>query len=85
MRLIKEFNDSINYLTEDSKDPKNLNNILILIGKARENARRSRVSITLEVWEAINTCWLYLNEELNKKIKKRFKLLITRVMLVQKF
>jgi uncharacterized alpha-E superfamily protein len=52
------------------KDPKNLNNILTLIGKARENARRSRVSITLEVWEAINTCWLYLNEELNKKINE---------------
>ena len=44
------------------KDPNNLNNILLLIGKARENARRSRVSITSEVWEAINTCWLYLNE-----------------------
>jgi len=52
------------------RDPKNLNNILKLIGKARENARKSRVSITLEVWEAINTCWLYLNEELNKKISE---------------
>ena len=52
------------------KDPKNFNNILILFEKARENARRSRVSITSEVWEAINTCWLYLNEELNKKINE---------------
>ena len=62
--------DSLNIINFMLKDPKNLNNILTLIGKARENARRSRVSITLEVWEAINTCWLYLNEELNKKINE---------------
>ena len=62
--------ESLNIINFMFKDPKNLNNILILIGKARENARRSRVSITLEVWEAINTCWLYLNQELNKKINE---------------
>ena len=62
--------DSLNIINFMFKDPKNLNNILTLIGKARENARRSRVSITLEVWEAINTCWLYLNEEINKKINE---------------
>ena len=62
--------DSLKIINFMFKDPKNLNNILKLIGKARENARKSRVSITLEVWEAINTCWLYLNEELNKKINE---------------
>ena len=62
--------DSIEIINFMFRDPKNLNNILKLIGKARENARKSRVSITLEVWEAINTCWLYLNEELNKKISE---------------
>ncbi len=62
--------DSLNIINFMLKDPKNSNNILILIEKARENARRSRVSITSEVWEAINTCWLYLNEELNKKINE---------------
>ena len=62
--------DSLNIINFMLKDPKNFNNILILIEKARENARRSRVSITSEVWEAINTCWLYLNEELNKKINE---------------
>ena len=62
--------ESLNIINFMLKDPKNLNNILILIEKARENARRSRVSITSEVWEAINTCWLYLNEELNKKINE---------------
>ena len=62
--------ESLNIINFMFKDPKNLNNILLLIEKARENARRSRVSITSEVWEAINTCWLYLNEELNKKINE---------------
>ena len=62
--------ESLSIINFMFKDPKILNNILTLIGKARENARRSRVSITLEVWEAINTCWLYLNEELNKKINE---------------
>ncbi len=62
--------ESLNIINFMFKEPKNLNNILLLIGKARENARRSRVSITSEVWEAINTCWLYLNEELNKKINE---------------
>ena len=62
--------DSLKIINFMFKDPKNLNNILKLIGKARENARKSRVSITLDVWEAINTCWLYLNEELNKKISE---------------
>ncbi len=62
--------DSLNIINFMLKDPKNFNNILILIEKARENARRSRGSITSEVWEAINTCWLYLNEELNKKINE---------------
>ena len=62
--------DSLNIINFMLKDPKNFNNILILFEKARENARRSRVSITSEVWEAINTCWLYLNEELNKKINE---------------
>ena len=70
--FLKKINslDSLNIINFMFKDPKNLNKILTLIGKARENARRSRVSITLEVWEAINTCWLYLNEELNKKINE---------------
>ena len=62
--------DSLKIINFMFKDSKNLNNILTLFGKARENARRSRVSITSEVWEAINTCWLYLNEELNKKINE---------------
>ncbi len=60
--------DSLKIINFMLKDSRNVNNILSLISKARENARKSRVSITTDVWESINTCWLYLNKELNKHI-----------------
>ncbi len=60
--------DSLKIINFMFKDEKNSNNIYLLISKARENARRSRVAITLEVWESINTCWLYLKEQTKKKV-----------------
>ena len=60
--------DSLKIINFMFKDEKNSNNIYLLISKARENARRSRVAITLEVWEAINTCWLYLKEQTKKNV-----------------
>ena len=60
--------DSLKIINFMFKDEKNFNNIYQLISKARENARRSRVAITLEVWESINTCWLYLNEQTKKNV-----------------
>ena len=60
--------DSLKIINFMLKDSRNVNNILSLISKARENARKSRVSITTDVWESINTCWLYLNKELNKHV-----------------
>ena len=60
--------DSLKIINFMFKDEKNSNNIYLLISKARENARRSRVAITLEVWESINTCWLYLNEQTKKNV-----------------
>ena len=60
--------DSMKIINFMFKDEKNFNNIYLLISKARENARRSRVAITLEVWESINTCWLYLNEQTKKNV-----------------
>ena len=60
--------DSIKIINFMFKDEKNSNNIYLLISKARENARRSRVAITLEVWESINTCWLYLKEQTKKNV-----------------
>ena len=60
--------DSLKIINFMFKDEKNSNNIYLLISKARENARRSRVAITLEVWESINTCWLYLKEQTKKNL-----------------
>ena len=60
--------DSLKIINFMFKDEKNSNNIYLLISKARENARRSRVAITLEVWESVNTCWLYLNEQTKKNV-----------------
>ena len=60
--------DSLKIINFMFKDEKNFNNIYQLISKARENARRSRVAITLEVWESVNTCWLYLNEQTKKNV-----------------
>ena len=60
--------DSLKIINFMFKDEKNSNNIYLLISKARENARRSRVAITLEVWESINTCWLYLKERTKKNV-----------------
>ena len=60
--------DSLKIINFMFKNEKNSNNIYLLISKARENARRSRVAITLEVWESINTCWLYLKEQTKKNV-----------------
>ncbi len=60
--------DSLKIINFMFKDEKNSNNIYLLISKARENARRSRVAITLEVWESVNTCWLYLKEQTKKNV-----------------
>ena len=60
--------DSLKIINFMFKDEKNYNNIYQLISKARENARRSRVAISLEVWESINTCWLYIKEQIKKNV-----------------
>ena len=60
--------DSLKIINFMFKDEKNFNNIYLLISMAREHARRSRVAITLEVWESINTCWLYLKEQTKKNV-----------------
>ena len=60
--------DSLKIINFMFKDQINSNNIYELISKARENARRSRVAMTLEVWESVNTCWLFLKEQLKKNV-----------------
>ncbi len=58
----------VNFMLSDKKNP---NNISSLIKKVRINARKSRVSITREVWESINSFWHFLNENLNKNILEK--------------
>ena len=58
----------VNFMLRDKKNP---NNVLSLITKVRQNARKSRVSLTREVWESINSFWLFLDEHLNSNILER--------------
>lgn len=72
--------DSLKIINFMFKDEKNSNNIYLLISKARENARRSRVAITLEVWESVNTCWLYLKEQVKKNVtENKVQILIKNI------
>lgn len=69
--LNKKKNTNIKIVNFMLRDKKNPNNILTLISKVRLNARKSRVSLTRDVWESINSFWLYLNESLNKNILEK--------------
>ena len=60
--------DSISVIKFMLKDPSNPNNILTLLDKARNNAKRSRVSLTTEVWEATNSCWIETSQRLKNNI-----------------
>ena len=60
--------DNITVIKFILKEPSNPNNILTLLEKARNNAKKSRVSLTKEVWEATNSCWLDMNQMLKKNI-----------------
>ncbi len=82
--------DSLKIINFMFKDEKNFNNIYLLISKARENARRSRVAITLEVWESVNTCWLYLKEQTKKnvtenKVQTIIKIIREKIALIYGF
>ena len=63
--------DIINFAKFIIKDSKNPNNILLLISKARFNAKKSRVALTNEVWESLNTLWLNLEKNLKKSISNK--------------
>ncbi len=58
----------INFILKDKINP---NNVISLFSKARTNARKSRVALTKDVWEAINSCWLFLEEYSGKNINEK--------------
>jgi len=51
--------NAIRFLTFDNRNP---NSIISCLRSARENARSIREIISTEMWEAINTYYIYVNE-----------------------
>ncbi len=58
----------VNFLLRDRDNP---SSVISMVTSARENARHVRSSLTREVWEAINNCWMTLSSVLAKPIRER--------------
>jgi len=56
-----------NFVLRDKENPLS---VLCMIENARNNARLSRTSITAEVWESINECWMALKEALSRPVRE---------------
>ncbi|WP_298496696.1 alpha-E domain-containing protein [uncultured Maritimibacter sp.] len=52
-----------------SKD--NPSSVLSTIAAARQNARMVRTALTMEVWEAVNACYMATKEDLARKVSER--------------
>lgn len=57
----------VDYLLRDKTNPGNLRN---LIDSARQNARTTRTAITRELWEAVNECWICVNDALKRQVRE---------------
>jgi uncharacterized alpha-E superfamily protein len=57
----------VDYLLRDKANPGNLRN---LIDGARQNARATRTAITRELWEAVNECWINVNDALKRQVRE---------------
>lgn len=55
----------IDFLLRDKSNPFS---VLNMFQRARENARRTRTALTLELWEAINASWMELSESLKRPV-----------------
>ena len=53
------------------RDPLNSSSVLSMIESARSNARLVRTALTVEVWEAVNECWMALTAALDDPIRTR--------------
>lgn len=69
--LYKERHDEIqgdkviDFLLRDKTNP---TSVLNMFQGARENARRTRTALTLELWEAINASWMELSDALRRQV-----------------
>lgn len=75
--LINEYNEAhdsvdaarvINFLLRDKS---NSGSVMSCVENARTNARMVRTALTREVWEAVNECWMDLNERLARQINQQ--------------
>jgi uncharacterized alpha-E superfamily protein len=60
-----------NYLTWDKRNPVSIFNSF---QAARENAQTIRETISLEMWESLNTFWLWLNSRKSKHLYQKDRL-----------
>lgn len=58
----------VNFLLRDKRNP---GSVLAMIEGARSNARMVRTSLTREVWEAINDCWMDITTLMARPLKER--------------
>lgn len=58
----------IDFLLRDQSNP---SSVLSTVEAARNNARVVRPSLTREVWEATNVCWITAREALAKPVRER--------------
>lgn len=57
-----------NFILRDRENP---GSVINMIEYARTNARAVRTTLTREVWEATNQCWMTLNELLSRPVRER--------------
>ena len=57
----------INYILRDKDNPAS---VMSMIENARTNARVVRTSITNEVWEATNECWMVLRDVMARPVRE---------------
>lgn len=58
----------INFLLRDKSNP---SSVVSVVDAARNNARMVRASLTREVWEATNNCWMTLKSALARPVRER--------------
>ncbi len=58
----------INFMLRDKDNP---SCIMTSVDLARSNARLVRTALTLEVWEAVNECWMDLKKALARPVNER--------------
>ena len=57
----------VNFILRDKGNPAS---VLNMIEAARSNARMVRTSITSEVWESTNECWMQISDALSRPIRQ---------------